>query len=210
MGEIYVISGWSGVGKSSLCKAVLKTVENAELVRSYTTRKPRGECDDYIFVSPNTFEQMQRDGAFLESNFYNGNHYGTPKKEVERILQQGRTALLEIDINGYKKILSSEISERENIHGIFIVATADDIFKRLLDRKTESLGEILGRMETAISEAEELKYYDTLLWNKDFEVASKQLALILSGETTQEAGQFDVESFIKDSEEILEKYKLPV
>lgn len=205
MAEIFVISGFSGAGKSSLCEDVLKKIEGVELVKSYTTRPSRKPGENYTFVSLDTFAQMEIDGEFLETNTYNRNRYGTPKREVERLLQEDKNVVLEIDVQGYKKILSSELFSRTNLHSVFIVASAQELFYRLKDRNTEDMNKILERMETAVAEAKEIGFYDAIIENNDFNNASKELERFLSGSRLINK-TFNAESFVKDAENIIQQH----
>lgn len=205
MAEIFVISGFSGAGKSSLCEEALKKIEGVELIKSYTTRPSRKQGENYTFVSLDTFIQMEIDGEFLETNTYNRNRYGTPKREVERLLQQDKNVVLEIDVQGYKNILSSELCSRTNLHGVFIVASAQELFDRLKDRNTEDMNKILERMETAIAEAKEIGFYDVIIENNDFETASKELEKFLSG-CKLEKQLFNAERFVKEAEGIIQQH----
>ncbi|MHC4337294.1 MAG: guanylate kinase [Planctomycetota bacterium] len=102
-GRIVIISGPSGVGKSTICKEVMKRVESAYLSVSVTTR-PKSESeidgDDYWFITEQEFQEQIRKGLLLEHAEVFGNLYGTPKDKVEEALAQGRTVILEIDVQG--------------------------------------------------------------------------------------------------------------
>lgn len=102
-GLIFVLSGPSGVGKGTLCKALLQQIPNLCLTVSTTSRPKRPdetEGVDYHFVSPDAFLMLAEAGAFLEWAEYNENFYGTACKEVETLLNEGRYLLLEIDVKG--------------------------------------------------------------------------------------------------------------
>lgn len=207
MAEIFIVSGFSGAGKSSLCEEVLKKIEGVELIKSYTTRPSRHPGENYTFVSLDSFIQMEIDGEFLETNTYNRNRYGTPKREVEQLLQEDKNIVLEIDVQGYKKILSSELFSRTNLHGVFIVASAQELFLRLKDRNTEDMNKILERMETAIAEVKEIGFYDAIIENNNFKTASKELEDFLSG-SKLEKQSFDVERFVKEAKDIIQQHCL--
>lgn len=207
MAEIFVISGFSGVGKSSLCEDVLKKIKGVECVKSYTTRPARKSEENYTFVSEETFSQMEIEGEFLETNTYNRNRYGTPRREVEQLLQEGKNIILEIDVQGYKQILVSGLGSRANIHGAFIVADAQDIYNRLKDRGTEDLNKIIERMETAIAEAKEVGLYDVIIENSDFKIAASKLEKFLS-ERKLERSLFDVDNFVKEAEGIIRQQRM--
>ena len=97
--NMIIVSGASGVGKGTLVKQFIDSCPTKyELVRSVTTREPRTEGDYYTYVSKEDFKLMSEAGAFLETNLYQGSkeYYGTPRAEVERIMQAGKIPILEI------------------------------------------------------------------------------------------------------------------
>lgn len=206
-GRIYIISGFSGAGKSTLCEKALENLEDVELIKSYTTRLPRGEKDDgYHFISKDTFEKMEHAGEFLETNFYNENYYGTPLGDVNRCLETGKNAVLEIDVHGYQKILDCGLFDRNNIHSIFVVAKASELFKRLWNRNTENAGKIMDRMLVAVEESKMLDLYDVLLENNDYLESVKTLKDFLMGENVT-TDKFDKDYFAKEAEILVDTYK---
>lgn len=105
-GNIYVVSGPSGVGKGTVVKEVVKSKESIVLSVSATTRQPRaGEIDKihYFFVSQEKFQSMIDADGFMEYATYCGNSYGTPKEAVFEKIEQGCDVILEIDIQGDRK-----------------------------------------------------------------------------------------------------------
>lgn len=203
--NIYIVSGFSGAGKSSLLKEALKNTENVELIKSYTTREPRDEKDDgYHFIEKETFRQMERNGEFLETNFYGGNYYGTPLGDVKRCLGKGKSPVLEIDPNGYRKILDCGLFE--NICSLFVAAQADEISRRLCTRGTEGMEKIMKRMQTAVEECEKLDFYDVILENKDYLESIRKITSFLQGEKVS-ADEFDTAYFVKEAEFLLYAYR---
>ena len=102
-GKVFVITGPSGVGKGTLIERLLDAVPELELSVSATTREPRaGEVDgrDYHFLTPEEFERRVEAVDFLEHATYSGNRYGTLREEVERRLAEGRSVVLEIEVQG--------------------------------------------------------------------------------------------------------------
>lgn len=99
--NLVILSGVSGVGKSSIVKRFIEeNSEKYELVRSITTRKARTENEDYTFVSREEFQTLLDEGEFLETNLYQGSKelYGTPRREVERIVAMGKVPVLELPV----------------------------------------------------------------------------------------------------------------
>ncbi|HSV31191.1 MAG TPA: guanylate kinase, partial [Atribacteraceae bacterium] len=106
-GLLFVISGPSGVGKSTLRKTVISCCDGLRYSVSVTTRLPRsGEREglDYTFIDNETFERMKKEHAFLEWAKVHGNYYGTPRKPIEAWLAQGCDVILEIDIQGAQQV----------------------------------------------------------------------------------------------------------
>ena len=107
-GLLLVLSGPSGVGKGTVKSAIVKNkVFPFEYSVSMTTRKPRpGEIDgkDYYFVTKERFQEAINQGELLEYNEYVGNYYGTPVAPVKKMLQEDKDVLLEIDVNGARKV----------------------------------------------------------------------------------------------------------
>ena len=102
-GKVIVVSGPSGVGKSTICREVVKRRNDLDVSTSVTTRKPGpGEQDgrDYWFVSESEFRRRIEEGLLLEYAEVFGNLYGTPKDKVDEILATGRNVILEIDVQG--------------------------------------------------------------------------------------------------------------
>ena len=112
-GRLIVISGPSGVGKTSICEALLKKPEFKRVI-TCTTRPPReGEQDgiDYFFSARNDFEEGIKDGRFLEYAEVYGNLYGTPRSQVEDGIAKGNDLLLNIDVQGARLVRDSGIPD---------------------------------------------------------------------------------------------------
>jgi len=106
-GKVVIVSGPSGVGKSTICKEVAKQLKNVYLSVSVTTRpKSKAEVDgqDYWFISENEFQQRIDKGLLLEHAEVFGHLYGTPKDKVEQALQNGDCVILEIDVQGARQV----------------------------------------------------------------------------------------------------------
>jgi guanylate kinase len=109
MKKILILAGPSGVGKTTLAHALLKSSDRFELVRSVTSRSPRGDAYDaeYIYLSRDEMQRLIADGGVLEHTEYAGNLYGTPRSEIDRISAEGRTPLLILDLNGVHTVVNS-------------------------------------------------------------------------------------------------------
>ena len=174
-GVLAVVSGFSGAGKGTLMKALLKDHTSYALSISATTRQPReGEVDgrEYFFLTREKFEQMIAEDAFIEYAQYVGNYYGTPKKYVEDCLAAGKDVILEIEVQGamnVKKLYPDAVT-------IFVAPpSAEELKKRLEGRGTETQEVIAGRMKRAQEEADLMGFYDYLLINDDLEESTKEL-----------------------------------
>ncbi|MEM6855249.1 MAG: guanylate kinase, partial [Planctomycetota bacterium] len=147
-GFLLIISGPSGVGKSTLTNALLQNLD-ADLSISMTTR-PRSKSDvdgeHYYFVDVPTFEQNIIDQQFLEHAVYNGNYYGTPRKYVQEKLNRGRVVILEIDVEGARQIKSV----MDDSFAIFIKPPSEDaLINRLRGRQREDEETIQKRFSLA-------------------------------------------------------------
>ena len=174
-GVLAVVSGFSGAGKGTLMKALLRDHESYALSISATTRQPReGEADgrEYFFLTREKFEQMIAEDAFIEYAQYVGNYYGTPKKYVEDCLTAGKDVILEIEVQGamnVKKLFPDAVT-------IFVAPpSAAELKKRLEGRGTETQEVIAGRMKRAQEEADLMDFYDYLLINDDLEESTREL-----------------------------------
>ena len=173
--NIIVISGPSGAGKGVLIETLLKRVEGLVLAVSATTRLPREhEQDgrDYYFLSQEQFDTYVNEGKFVEFCPVHDCFYGTLIAEFERIHEQGKIALLEIDTQGAAKV-------KQRYPGAFTVFIAPpdlDILKqRLLLRGTETTQQIERRLKTAEQEMKKIGDYDFVLINDKIDDSSAGL-----------------------------------
>jgi len=176
---LFIISGPSGVGKGTLRERVLEDIKDLVFSVSITTRERRpGEVDgkDYIFVSEEKFMEMIKRGEFLEWAKVYGYYYGTPKRFIEESLKNGYDVLLEIDIQGAKRV-----RERyPDVVSIFIIPPSlDEVVKRLKKRATEREEDFLIRVNKAKDEIKEIEHYDYFIINDDIEKASSLLKCII-------------------------------
>ena len=169
-GKLVVISGFSGAGKGTLMKALMKEYgDSYALSVSATTRNPRpGEMDgvDYFFVTKDKFEQMIAEDALIEYAQYVGNYYGTPKKYVEEKLADGKDVILEIEVMGALNVKK----QFPDALLIFISAPSiSELKSRLAGRGTESEETIIKRLRKATEEAEDMDKYDYIIVNDDLD-----------------------------------------
>ena len=169
-GKLVVISGFSGAGKGTLMKALMKEYgDSYALSVSATTRNPRpGEMDgvDYFFVTKDKFEQMIAEDALIEYAQYVGNYYGTPKEYVQQQLDLGKNVILEIEIQGALKIKE----KFPDTVLLFVTAPdANELKNRLVGRGTETPEVIAARLSRACEESMGMEKYDYLVINDTIE-----------------------------------------
>ena len=174
-GRLFVISGPSGVGKSSLCRALLERCPNLVLSVSCTTRPPRpGEQDgvDYYFLSRAEFERLVEADAFLEWAEVHGHLYGTRRADVERARAEGRDVLLEIDWQGAAQV-AAKMPETKRI---FILPPSIEALKeRLVLRGQDDMAVIERRVAAAEEEIAHAHEAHIQIVNDDFEQALQSL-----------------------------------
>ena len=182
-GLLLVLSGPSGVGKGTVKSAIVKNkVFPFEYSVSMTTRKPRpGEVNgkDYYFVTQERFKQAINQNELLEYNQYVNNFYGTPMAPVEKMLEAGKDVLLEIDVNGAKKV------RKQMPDGVFIFLTPPDLHTlhtRLENRGTESEDVIMGRIKQARQEILVMQDYDYAVVNDTVANAVDHIKAIVEAE----------------------------
>ena len=183
-GLLIVISGPSGVGKTSVVKSLCKADATLKLSISATTRPPRpNEIDgvNYHFLSPSQFEALIRRGGFLEWAKYGDHFYGTLSSVVEPMIAAGKDVTLEIDVRGALQVKALRLK------GVFIFLLPPSfatLEKRLRDRNTESDPELQRRLIQAKSEITYMKDYDYCVINPEggIEQAAQQIRHIISVE----------------------------
>jgi len=174
IGKLLVVSGPSGVGKSTITNR-LRADERFWISVSVTTRVMRtGEVDgiDYIFVSEDKFNQMIEDNQFLEWADFAGSKYGTPKKAVEEALQDGKNVILEIELNGARQVRKNS----KNAILIFIEPPSwEELTARLINRGTESEQSTQARLDRAKEELLAAAEFDYVVINHQVEQSVAEL-----------------------------------
>lgn len=178
-GDVIVISAPSGSGKTTICRMLTKRLDNMELSISYTTRpRKRGEVDgnDYYFIKTEKFDKMVNSREFLEFASVYGQRYGTSREAVRSIVSRGKDAVLEIDVQGGKKV------KQELPEAILVAVFPPDrrsLENRLIGRGRDSIEEVRARLQAADDEARELLSYDYLVVNDDLEEAVSRVEWIV-------------------------------
>ena len=179
MGNLFVISGSSGVGKGTVIKEFLRKHPDFKLSVSCTTRNPRaGEVhgENYFFITKEKFKSLIENGEFLEWAEFSGNMYGTQKAYVEEKLSVGKNLILEIDTIGALNV--KKIMPEAKL--IFILPPSfEELESRLRGRHTETEEAIQKRLESTKLELENSKLFDYEVINDSITNAVAQLEKIM-------------------------------
>ena len=181
-GILIVVSGFSGSGKGTIMKELLKNYDNYALSISATTRNPReGEVNgrEYFFKTVDEFEKMIAQDELIEYARYVNNYYGTPRDYVESQLLEGKDVILEIEIQGALKV------KEKFPETLLLFVTPPDaktLEERLVGRGTETADVIASRMSRAAEEAEGMGAYDYLIINDDLDTCVKNMHNIIQSE----------------------------
>ncbi|MBQ8956826.1 MAG: guanylate kinase [Lachnospiraceae bacterium] len=178
-GILTVVSGFAGSGKGTVMKKLIAEHDNYALSVSATSRKPRpGEEEgvSYFFRTREEFEEMIRGDKLLEYAEYVGNYYGTPKEFVFNKMDEGRDVILEIELQG-----AMQIKEKypETLLIFLTPPDADELYKRLKGRGTETEEVIAKRMKRAAEEALCIKDYDYLVINDNIDACTERVHNII-------------------------------
>ncbi len=181
-GLLIVISGPSGAGKGTICKSFLERNKEVALSVSATTRDPRkGEVDgiNYHFVSRDEFKNRIEEDDFLEYAEVYDNFYGTPRSNVEELLESGRDVILEIDIQGALKV-------KENASdGVFVFIlppSMSELRQRIINRGSETKESLMKRFKSAYQEINFVSKYNYAVVNDKVDVAVEKLEAIIAAE----------------------------
>ena len=177
-GKLYVISGASGVGKSTVLKRVMEARKDIQFSVSATTREPReGEVEgvSYYFVTHEKFRQMIADNEFVEYDDHMKNSYGTPRKQLEEKLSRG-DVFLDIEPNGAFNVRA----QRPDAVLIFIAPPSfEELERRLRSRGDTPEDQIAVRLSRAKWEMEQSSKYDYIVINDQVEACADEILSII-------------------------------
>jgi len=176
---LFIVSGPSGVGKSTLVQRLLTTHPELRFSVSYTTRSRRPQEQEgvhYRFVSPEVFERMVEQNAFLEHATFNEHRYGTPAAPIARWVTQGHGVLLEIDVQGAEQLRAKRSALKLPMRFIFILPPSlDNLEQRITRRGTEDEYRRQKRLRAAQDELKHAAHFDVQIVNDELDVALEAL-----------------------------------
>jgi len=177
-----VLAAPSGAGKTSLAQALVERRTDTVFSLSATTRPPRPAEQNgvhYEFVDDAGFDRLIDNGELLEWAHVHGRRYGTLRRGVDEALDAGRIVLLDIDVQGARDLRTTL---PDAVLVFVLPPTTAEMIRRLENRKSESREELATRMRTALAEIEQVKEFDYVLVNDDFEETMRSLEAILGAE----------------------------
>ena len=181
-GRVIIISGPSGVGKGTVVKRIMAADPNLCFSVSATTRTIRpGEVDgvSYFFISKEQFEEMIQKGEFLEYASYAGKYYGTPEPAVNAALAQGRSVVLEIEVQGALQVMK----RRPDAVSLFIAPPSFEELRRRLEGRGDTSPESMERrLQEAFGECAQAKNYTYTVINDSLDEAVHKVQAILTAE----------------------------
>ena len=186
-GKLLVISGPSGAGKSTVIGKLMELRDDLCFSVSVTTRQPRpGEVDvrDYFFVTPQHIQELAEGGFLLEHAEYVGNRYGTPRGYVESRLLEGRSVVLDIEVQGAAQV---QRNCPDAVTVFILPPSGEELERRLRHRNTDSDEKIRERLLQAKRECAEAGKYGYIVVNDDPDRAAKELDAILTAEKCKTA-----------------------
>lgn len=195
---LLVLSSPSGGGKTSIARALLAARSDVGYSVSATTRPRRpGEKEgrDYHFLSRPEFERRIAAGEFLEYAAYAGHLYGTLRREVDRILAQGKHAVLDIEVEGARQLRKSF---PEAVQVFVLPPSGDELVRRLQGRNTEDPAAVRRRLDHAAAELGAAGEYDYVIVNDDLTGAVARVSAILDAECQRVARQDGLTEFIAE------------
>jgi guanylate kinase len=180
-----ILSSPSGVGKTTIARMLLDRRADVGYSVSCTTRAPRsGEVDgrDYFYWTPEQFVAARERGEFAESAIVHDRMYGTLRREVDRVLGQGRYVVMDIDVQGAAQFVKVF---PESVLIFLLPPSAEVLVDRLKGRKSETPDALTIRLRNAIAELREAHHYDYFIVNDDLERAIRYVSSVIDAETVR-------------------------
>lgn len=181
-GSIFIVSAPSGAGKTTMCKQIIRIVDNLEPSVSYTTRPPRAAevpDEDYCFVSEAEFRAMIDRGDFVEWALVHGNFYGTSGLKLKELINAGHDVLLDIDTQGARQIRKAF---NNGVYIFIFPPSMTELKRRLEGRMSNSAEDINRRLMRAVDEIKEYNTYDYVIVNDILKNSLKKLEAIIIAE----------------------------
>jgi len=197
-----ILSSPSGGGKTTIARALLGQRRDIGYSVSCTTRQPRaGEVDgvDYFFLTTDEFELSATRGEFAEWAVVHGERYGTLTREVDRVLAGGKHVMMDIDVQGARKLAGGFPSSVL----IFVLPPSGDVLvERLRGRRSEGPEALIRRLETAVEELRAISMYHYVVTNDRLDIAVARVSSIIDAESarrerTGQSGETDVSALIE-------------
>ena len=189
-----ILSSPSGVGKTTIARMLLERRADVGYSVSCTTRQPRpGEADgrDYFFWTPEQFVEARARGEFAESADVHGRMYGTLRREVDRVLGEGKHVIMDIDVQGAAQFVKMF---PESVLIFLLPPSAEALLERLEGRRSETRDALAVRLRNAIDELREVGRYDYLIVNDDLERAIRYVSSVIDAETVRRTRDPDAAS----------------
>ncbi len=180
-----IISSPSGVGKTTIARMLLARRPDVGYSVSCTTRQPRpGEVDgrDYFFLTPEQFVEARERREFAESAVVHGRMYGTLRREVDRVLGEGRYVIMDIDVQGAEQFMKVY---PESVLIFLLPPSAETLLERLRNRKSETAEALALRLRNAVRELQAADRYGYLIVNDDLERAVRYVSSVIDAETVR-------------------------
>jgi guanylate kinase len=175
-----VLAGPSGVGKGAIVSRLMAARPDLKLSTSATTRPPRPDeahGKHYLFLDPEAFDKLIASGGLLEWAEIFGNRYGTPREPVERALAEGRTVVVEIDVQGARQIRAA----LPDAYLVFIKPPSlDELERRLRTRDTETDEQVRRRLAKASEELAAEPEFDATVVNEQLDEAAREVIAIVN------------------------------
>lgn len=197
-GLMFVISSPSGAGKTSLARKLIENDPDIAMSVSMTTRPPRpGEIDgqDYIFVSEDKFNEALEKGALLEWARVFDNLYGTPRREVEDRLKNGKDVIFDIDWQG-----TQQLHEKagQDVVRVFILPPSVRALEQRLKKRGQDDDEVVRRrMSDAANQISHWAEYDYVIINENLDKSLNELATVLHAERLKRERRIGLSSFVQ-------------